>query len=69
MRMHFNTDEEMFLVKKVTPCKAHVTAFGSVQKKFEMAEDAINAHPSFRFKVKGRSVKETINKLVINFKI
>lgn len=67
--MRLNTDEDIILVKELIACKAHVTALGSVQTKFQMAADTINSNPSFRFQVKGRAVQEKFNKLLNNLKI
>ena len=64
MRMRFNDAEEIILLKEVVACKAHIAAFGSVQKKFELAAEAINANPNFSFQVKARAFREKFTKMV-----
>lgn len=68
MRMRFNDNEELILLKEVVACKAHISAFGSVQKKFEQTAQAINANPHFRFEVKSRGVQDKFNKMVKDFR-
>lgn len=66
--MRYKQAEEIILLKEVVAFKAHVFAFGLVQRKFDLDAQAMNENQNFRFNVKGRTVKEKFNKMLVSFK-
>lgn len=57
----------MVLLQEIVGFKAHVSTFGSVEKKFEAAAQAIKANLNFTFQVKIRAVQDKFMNIMSPF--
>lgn len=66
--VRFSAEEDMVLVKEEILCKAHIAAYGFLQKEFYEAAATINQSLCLRFAVKTSIVHEKFSKIVTDFK-